>query len=138
MLSLPFKMIKIDKGIVWAAFTNSRAKLALRATITMIKSLGMSVLAEGVETEDQKNWLEENGCDFLQGYYFSRPIPENEYIDFLENQIKENPEKYSDVLTYREEKLEEERQKVEKLKNDGLTAIKIDEENELIDFVEEI
>ncbi len=133
MLRLPFKMIKIDKGIVWEAFSNTRAKMALRATITMIKSLGMSVLAEGVETEEQKDWLEENGCDFLQGYYFSRPLPQSEYVDFLEKQISENPEKYSDVLAYRDKKLKESKEI-----DTDLKTIKIDEEHKLIELIEEI
>ena len=133
MLSLPFKMIKIDKGIVWEAFSNSRAKMALRATITMIKSLGMTVLAEGVETEEQKIWLEENGCDFLQGYYFSRPVPQEDYIELLETQITENPEKYADVIDYRNKKLQKEKEKDLDLK-----SIKIDEDHELIELIEEI
>lgn len=141
MLLLPFKMIKIDKYIIWEAFANPKVSLVLAATITMIKSLGMSVLAEGVETKEQKEWLEEHGCDFLQGYYFSRPIPQDEYLEYLENSINENPEKYVDVLEYRkkkvdDEKLEEERQKLEKLKNDGLKIEKIDEDHELIELVE--
>ncbi len=149
MLLLPFKMIKIDKYIVWEAFANPKVSLVLAATITMIKSLGMSVLAEGVETKEQKEWLEEHGCDFLQGYYFSRPIPQEEYLEYLENAINENPEKYADVFDYRkkkdeeekireEKRLEEERQKLEKLKNDGLKVEKIDEEHELIELIEEI
>ncbi len=149
MLLLPFKMIKIDKYIVWEAFANPKVSLVLAATITMIKSLGMSVLAEGVETKEQKEWLEEHGCDFLQGYYFSRPIPQEEYLEYLENAINENPEKYVDVFDYRkkkdeeekireEKRLEEERQKLEKLKNDGLKVEKIDEEHELIELIEEI
>lgn len=138
MLLLPFKMIKIDKGIVWEAFVNDRAKLALKATITMIKSLGMSVLAEGVETKEQKDLLEEYGCDFLQGYYFSRPIPQEEYLAYLERSISENENKYNDVLKYREKKQEEEKLKLEKLKLDDLRTIKIDEEHQLIELVDEI
>ena len=133
MISLPFKMIKIDKGIVWAAFSSAKVMMALRATITMIKSLGMTVLAEGVETEEQKIWLEENGCDFLQGYYFSRPIPQDEYVELLETQITENPEKYADVIDYRTKKLQ-----VEKEKDLDVKSIKIDEDHELIELIEEI
>ena len=133
MISLPFKMIKIDKGIVWAAFSSARVMKALRATITMIKSLGMTVLAEGVETEEQKIWLEENGCDFLQGYYFSRPIPQDEYVELLETQITENPEKYADVIDYRTKKLQ-----MENEKDLDLKSIKIDEDHELIELIEEI
>ena len=89
MLNLPFKMIKIDKYIVWAAFTDKRAEKALAATIKMIKSIGMTVLAEGVETPEQAEWLSASGCDYLQGFYFSRPIPKKEFLDIM-LQNKEN------------------------------------------------
>ena len=89
MLSLPFKMIKIDKYIVWAAFTDKRAEKALAATIKMIKSIGMTVLAEGVETPEQAEWLTESGCDYLQGFYFSRPIPKKDFLNIM-LQNKEN------------------------------------------------
>ncbi len=86
MLNLPFKMIKIDKYIVWAAFTNKRAEKALAATIKMIKEIGMMVLAEGVETSEQAEWLIASGCDYLQGFYYSRPIPKNEFLDIMKKQ----------------------------------------------------
>ena len=86
MLSLPFKMIKIDKYIVWAAFTDKRAEKALAATIKMIKEIGMTVLAEGVETPEQAEWLKGAGCDYLQGFYYSRPIPKKEFLDIIKNQ----------------------------------------------------
>ena len=86
MLNLPFKMIKIDKFIVWAAFTNKRAEKALAATIKMIKEIGMTVLAEGVETSEQAEWLIASGCDYLQGFYYSRPIPKNEFLDIMKKQ----------------------------------------------------
>ena len=83
MLNLPFKMIKIDKYIVWAAFTDKRAEKALAATIKMIKEIGMTVLAEGVETPEQAEWLTASGCDYLQGFYFSRPIPKDEFLAIM-------------------------------------------------------
>lgn len=83
MLNLPFKMIKIDKYIVWAAFSDKRAEKALEATIRMIKSIGMTVLAEGVETPEQAEWLTNSGCDFLQGFYYSRPIPKKEFLAIM-------------------------------------------------------
>ena len=89
MLNLPFKMIKIDKYIVWAAFTDKRAEKALAATIKMIKSIGMTVLAEGVETPEQAEWLTASGCDYLQGFYYSRPIPKKEFLNIM-MQNKEN------------------------------------------------
>ncbi len=83
MLNLPFKMIKIDKYIVWAAFTDKRAEKALAATIKMIKEIGMTVLAEGVETPEQAEWLTASGCDYLQGFYYSRPIPKKEFLSIM-------------------------------------------------------
>ena len=83
MLNLPFKMIKIDKYIVWAAYADEKAEIALAATIKMIKELGMTVLAEGVEEKDQADWLIELGCDYLQGYYYSRPVPKKEFLNIM-------------------------------------------------------
>ncbi len=90
MLNLPFKMIKIDKYIVWAAFTDKRAEKALAATIKMIKEIGMTVLAEGVETPEQAEWLIETGCDYLQGFYYSRPIPKKEFLDIMKSKTLED------------------------------------------------
>lgn len=88
MLNLPFKMIKIDKYIVWAAFTDKRAEKALAATIKMIKEIGMTVLAEGVETPEQAEWLTASGCDYLQGFYYSRPIPKKEFLAIMKKNME--------------------------------------------------
>jgi len=83
ILSLPFKMIKIDKGIVWKSFENPRADIALRETINMMKALGMKIVAEGVETEEQSKRLIELGCDYLQGYYYSRPVDRQSFLSVM-------------------------------------------------------
>ncbi|EID85289.1 hypothetical protein MSI_11440 [Treponema sp. JC4] len=88
LLSLPFKMVKIDKYIVWAAHKDKRAATALAYTIKMIKALEMSVLAEGVETKEQADWLTELGCDYLQGFYFSKPIPKDDFIAVMKENSK--------------------------------------------------
>ena len=49
----------------------------------MVKSLGMKVVAEGVETEDQVRKLESLDCDYIQGYLFSKPLPQDAYIEFI-------------------------------------------------------
>ncbi|MDH4284373.1 MAG: EAL domain-containing protein, partial [Gallionellaceae bacterium] len=54
------------------------------ATITMAHNLGLHVVAEGVETEAQRNFLVGQGCDYLQGYLFSRPVPAAEATAFLQ------------------------------------------------------
>ena len=77
--------------------------------------------------------FQQDNLHTLQGYYISRPIPQDEYIEFLETQIKENPQKYSDILTYRDEKLK----KTKEVDSD-LKSIKIDEDHKLIELIEEI
>lgn len=91
LLGLPFKMVKIDKYIVWAAFKDERANIALSSTIKMIKALGMTVLAEGCETQQQLEWLVELGCDYLQGYLFSKPVPKDEYLKLMKEAVKDIP-----------------------------------------------
>ena len=59
------------------------------STIAMVKNLGLTVIAEGVETGAQLRSLTENDCDIIQGYYFSKPIPETKLMEFLDNQIKD-------------------------------------------------
>lgn len=86
LLNLPFRMIKIDKNIVWSAFEDPKAKIALAATIDMIKKLDMTVLAEGIETVEQKNALEAMGCDYLQGFYFAKGLPKDEFLKMMAEQ----------------------------------------------------
>lgn len=86
LLNLPFKMIKIDKNIVWSAFEDKKAKIALSATIDMIKKLDMTVLAEGVETLEQKEGLEKMGCDYLQGYFFAKGLPKEQFLKMMADQ----------------------------------------------------
>jgi EAL domain-containing protein (putative c-di-GMP-specific phosphodiesterase class I) len=57
------------------------------STIAMVKNLGLTVIAEGVETQAQLRSLTEHDCDLIQGYYFSKPIPEVELFDFINRQI---------------------------------------------------
>ena len=79
MLLLPIKMIKIDKQIVWEAFANPKVSLVLAATITMIKSLGMSVLAEGVESKIEHDILKDLDCDMIQGFLYDKPLSTQEF-----------------------------------------------------------
>ena len=55
--------------------------------IAMAKSLKMNIIAEGVQTVEQATFLQENGCDWIQGYLISPPVPENELIWLLEENI---------------------------------------------------
>jgi len=84
---MPVDVIKIDKSFVFGMLENHADYQIIMSTIAMVKNLGLTVIAEGVETGAQLRSLTENDCDLIQGYYFAKPIPEFEIIEFIESQI---------------------------------------------------
>ena len=76
--NLPISKLKIDRSFVIDIPHDKDDMVIAKTIIAMGKSLGLTVVAEGVETEEQKQFLSSEGCDLLQGYYFSRPIPASE------------------------------------------------------------
>ena len=90
LIEYPYNTIKIDKSVIWAAMDNENAKKVLKHSISMLKSLEMNIVAEGVETLEQANELAEMGCDFFQGFYYSKPIPGDAFIEFVKKQVKQS------------------------------------------------
>ena len=83
-----FDMIKLDKSLIWPCFdsqTEKEARIILESSVDMILRLGKEIVAEGVETKEQAEYLAGLGVEYLQGYYYSKPIPEDAYLEFLEN-----------------------------------------------------
>lgn len=83
IMEMPVDIVKFDRELTQAYFTNVKARFVMEATIRMIKDLGLKIVSEGVETEEQFKKLKELGVDYIQGYYFSKPIPERKFIDFI-------------------------------------------------------
>ena len=83
IFSLNLDVIKIDKSILWNAEKNEAGEIVLENTVRMMKQMNKKILVEGVETEKQIEILKKMGVDYLQGFYFSKPIPKNELIEFL-------------------------------------------------------
>lgn len=84
---MPVDVIKIDKSFVFGMLENHADYQIIMSTIAMVKNLGLIVVAEGVESSAQLRSLTESQCDIIQGYYFSKPVPEVEIFNFLDNQI---------------------------------------------------
>ncbi|MCK4744103.1 MAG: EAL domain-containing protein [Sulfuriflexus sp.] len=78
----PIDTIKIDRSFVTDIDESGKGIIA-KTIIAMSASLGMNVIAEGVETTTQLDMLLEHGCDNIQGYYFSKPLPASEFPDFI-------------------------------------------------------
>ena len=76
--------LKIDKSFVWGLPGDPSACAIVNATIALARGTGAKVLAEGPETEEQVRTLRESGCDYAQGFYFSKPIPLAELRTLLE------------------------------------------------------
>lgn len=81
---MPVDVIKIDKSFIFGMLENNSDFQIITSTIAMVKSLGLTVVAEGVETQAQLRSLTENNCDIIQGYYYSKPIPEKELFPSLD------------------------------------------------------
>ena len=83
LIKYPFHSIKLDKGMVWEAMHNKKAEIILKNTIEMVKMLDMEIVAEGAETPEQVERLREMGVDFVQGFYYSKPISRDDFLQLL-------------------------------------------------------
>ncbi|MBR6303840.1 MAG: EAL domain-containing protein, partial [Lachnospiraceae bacterium] len=79
---LPLKIVKIDKSLVDNMNTVS-GKSIMNNTVRMMKDINKELVIEGVETKEDFDALRQMGCDFIQGFYFSKPLPAREFIEFL-------------------------------------------------------
>lgn len=81
--TMPFKFIKVDRDIVQSSFAEYKAHITLEHTIKMLTALELQIIAEGVETEEMRDELINFGCQYLQGWYYSKALPEKEFMDFI-------------------------------------------------------
>ena len=79
-----FDILKIDMSFIRKIGENPKTKSIVHSIIGMAHEIGIKTVAEGVETEEQVSFLRQSGCDYIQGYYYSKPLPEEEYVEFLE------------------------------------------------------
>jgi len=83
--SYEFDTIKLDIGFIRKIGQSPKAETIIRSTIGMAHAFGADVIAEGVENDQQLSFLADAGCDMIQGYYFYKPMPEEDFIDILNN-----------------------------------------------------
>jgi EAL domain-containing protein (putative c-di-GMP-specific phosphodiesterase class I)/GGDEF domain-containing protein len=93
IVDMPVEIVKFDKDMTQAYFKNEKAKHVLRAATDMIHGLKLKVVAEGVETKQQLDTLEGLGIDYIQGYYFSKPVEAGQYLKFL---------RQNNIMTYKD------------------------------------
>ncbi|MCP4186303.1 MAG: EAL domain-containing protein [Gammaproteobacteria bacterium] len=89
---LPFDTLKIDRSFVSAMANNLKSYEIVKTLVHLSHDLGMNVIAEGVETKFEVQMLKQHQTDYGQGYYFSRSLPDETFIQLVENQITEKTE----------------------------------------------
>lgn len=84
---LPFTRVKVDKSFVDGLPDNPDGVSITRAVLSLAKHFGLATTAEGVETEAQYQFLRQEGCDEIQGYYFSKPLPLPDFVAFYQRHL---------------------------------------------------
>ena len=86
--SFPFDKIKIDRSFVHNLASSADSKAIIRAVTGLGSSLGMTTTGEGVETQEELEYLEQEGCTEAQGYFFSEPKPARDVLKLLSKQLE--------------------------------------------------
>lgn len=89
LLETPFDVIKLDKKFMENMMISSKGRLILEQVVAMVKKLDIGLLAEGVETKEQIEMLHSIGCDQVQGYYYAKPMPAEEFFTLFQEQQKQ-------------------------------------------------
>lgn len=90
LLETPFDVIKIDKKFMENMLVSKKGKLILEQVVAMAGKLDLGLLAEGVETREQVEFLKEIGCDMVQGFYYAKPMPAEEFYELLKQDRDRN------------------------------------------------
>lgn len=86
--NLPFNRLKVDRSFISDIDTDRDSQVIVEMLIDLASKLNMEIIAEGVETEEQVKFLLSRGCYTMQGYYFAKPMPADEFTLFLEQTVK--------------------------------------------------
>lgn len=84
IVDMPVNIVKFDREMSQAFFQDEKAKYVMNAAMQMIHGMKLKIVSEGIETEDQYLAMEELNIDYIQGYYFSKPLPEAAFLAFLQ------------------------------------------------------
>ena len=87
IVEMPVSIVKLDMDMSKAFFKTPKAKQVVRAVVSMAHSMGLKVVAEGIESKEENQVISQEGIDYIQGYYYSRPLPLDAFIEFLETSV---------------------------------------------------
>ena len=84
VVNLPLKIIKIDKLITDSYFLSEKVRIATEYTIEMLHKLGMEIVVEGVDSEEKYLAFKKLNAEYIQGFYFSKPLPKDRVLNFIQ------------------------------------------------------
>ena len=85
IMNMPVHIVKFDRTFTQAYFSSERTKYVIDTIIEMIRGLDMEIVSEGVETQEQYHTMMEKEIDYIQGYYFAKPMPADEFLFFVQS-----------------------------------------------------
>ncbi len=83
VVNMPVKNVKLDYSFTRSFFDNDKTKHVLTGVVNIFHKMNMDIVAEGIETEEQMSAMKEMGVEYIQGFYYSRPLPEEDFLKFL-------------------------------------------------------
>ncbi|MEG2138687.1 MAG: EAL domain-containing protein, partial [Oscillospiraceae bacterium] len=83
VLQIPWDTIKLDRSLIVSATESERAALVVKNMVKAFLSLGICVLAEGVETAEQRDFAISIGCKLIQGFFYAKPVPQAEAMEYF-------------------------------------------------------
>ena len=83
IVEMPVDIVKFDREMSQAFFRDEKAQYVMNAAMQMIQGMQLKIVSEGIEDKQQYLEMEKLGIDYIQGYYFSKPLPEKEFLAFL-------------------------------------------------------
>lgn len=83
IIDMPVDIVKLDMNMTRAYFSSSKAQMVVEATLSMVHGMGLKMVAEGIENEYMLDTFEKLGVDYIQGYYFSKPLSGNDFIRYI-------------------------------------------------------
>jgi EAL domain-containing protein (putative c-di-GMP-specific phosphodiesterase class I) len=83
IVDMPVEIVKFDRDMTKSYFDKLKGKLVMETATRMILDMGLKIVSEGVETEEQLEAMKQLGVQYIQGFYFSRPLPQGEFVQFV-------------------------------------------------------
>lgn len=90
IVEMPVNIVKFDRSMTSAYFENGKAKYVMEAAMHMIHGMRLKIVSEGIETEEQYETMKRLGINYIQGYYFSRPLPAEDFVDFIKSSRRQD------------------------------------------------